>query len=244
MLAVNVPQSAPVAACLRIGSGCAAASPQLSPGLLCWDCLDQLKIVSTSRLLAARFAMSEDEMRLRALRKIRTVLLFYPEDSALGKNLLSSAGTVVEESKLTKIIEDSFAGRAAGTLIKRATDFTKFATWLVARRGRPLAPGEQALYDYVSHLRSSESSPTSADSFIKAYKFMMHLSGAMPNPSVSARVECQRAWHLASALCGKRRNCRLLGSPPWKATSWTPRTSSKWLWEALVGRGLRNRSCS
>ena len=141
------------------------------------------------RLLAARFAMSEDEMRLRALRKIRTVLLFYPEDSALGKNLLSSAGTLVEESKLTKIIEDSFAGRAAGTLIKRATDFTKFATWLVARRGRPLAPGEQALYDYVSHLRSSESSPTSADSFIKAYKFMMHLSGAMPNPSVSARVE-------------------------------------------------------
>ena len=100
----------------------------------------QVRIRSSDRkLLAARFAMSEDEMRLRALRKIRTVLLFYPEDSTLGRNLLSSAGTLVEESKLTKIIEDSFAGRAAGTLIKRAPDFTKFATWLVAQRGRPLA---------------------------------------------------------------------------------------------------------
>ena len=141
------------------------------------------------RLLAARFAMSDDEMRSRALRKIRTILLFYPDDSELGRNLLSCAGTLVEESRLTKIIEDSFAGKAAGTLIKRATDFSKFATWVVAQRGRPLAPDEQALYDYVSHLRSSAASPTSGDSFVKAYKFMMRLTGARPNPCVSARVE-------------------------------------------------------
>ena len=141
------------------------------------------------RLLAARFALSDDEMRVRALRKIRTLLLFYPDDSELGRNLLSCAGALVEESKLTKIIEDSFAGKAAGTLIKRATDFSKFATWLVAQRGRPLAPEEQALYDYVCHLRSSGASPTSGDSFVKAYKFMMHLTGARPSPSVSARVE-------------------------------------------------------
>ena len=139
------------------------------------------------RLLAARFAMSDDEMRLRALRKIRTILL--SDDSELGRNLLSCAGTLVEESKLTKIIEDSFAGKAAGTLIKRATDFSKSATWLVAQRGRPLAPDEQALYDYVSHLRSSGASPTSGDSFVKVYKFMTRLTGATPNPCVSARVE-------------------------------------------------------
>ena len=59
----------------------------------------------------------------------------------------------------------------------------------MALRGRPLAPDEQTLYDYVCHLNSSGSSPTSADSFVKAYKFMMHLSGAMPNPTVSSRVE-------------------------------------------------------
>ena len=141
------------------------------------------------RLLAVRFAMSDDEMRLRALRKIRTVLLLYPDDSELGRNLLSCSGTLVEESKLTKTIEDSFAGKAAGTLIKRATDFSRFATWTVALRGRPLAPDEQTLYDYVCHLRSSGGSPTSADSFVKAYKFMMHLTGAMPNPTVSSRVE-------------------------------------------------------
>ena len=128
-------------------------------------------------------------MRLRALRKIRTVLLFYADDSELGRNLLSCAGTLVEESKLTKTIEDSFAGKAAGTLIKRATDFSRFATWTVALRGMPLAPDEQTLYNYVCRLRSSGGSPTSADSFVKAYKFMMHLTGAMPNPTVSSRVE-------------------------------------------------------
>ena len=74
-------------------------------------------------------------------------------------------------------------------MIKRATDFSRFATWIVALRGRPLAPDEQTLYDYVCHLRSSGSSLTSADSFVKAYKFMMHSTGAVPNPTVSSRVE-------------------------------------------------------
>ena len=36
------------------------------------------------RILAARFAKSDDDMRLRALQKIRTILLFYPTPSWVG----------------------------------------------------------------------------------------------------------------------------------------------------------------
>ena len=54
--------------------------------------------------------------------------------------------------------KDSFAGKAAGTLLKRASDFTRFATWLVANKGRPLAAKEPELYAYLSHLRSTGAS--------------------------------------------------------------------------------------
>ena len=120
------------------------------------------------RILAARFAKSDDDMRLRALQKIRTILLFYPEDSELGRSLISCAGTFIEESQLTASIEDSFAGKVAGTLLKRGSDFARFATWLVADKGRPLAAKEPELYAYLSHLRSTGASATSGESFVKA----------------------------------------------------------------------------
>ena len=73
--------------------------------------------------------------------------------------------------------------------MKRASDFARFATWLVANKGRPLAAKEPELYAYLSHLRSTGASATSGESFVKAYRFFMRLTGAMRNPGVSSRVE-------------------------------------------------------
>ena len=83
------------------------------------------------RLLAARFAKSDDMLRLAALKKIRLLVLFFPDDSELGRNLVSSAGSLVEETVLTSTIEDAFSGRAARTLRKRASDFSRFAKWRI-----------------------------------------------------------------------------------------------------------------
>ena len=60
------------------------------------------------RLMAARFAKSDDEQRVLALKKIRTLVLIFPEDSELGRSLISTAGALVEESMLTAILEDTF----------------------------------------------------------------------------------------------------------------------------------------
>ena len=79
-------------------------------------------------------------------------------------------------------------GKAPGTLLKRASDFSRFAEWAVRKRIRPLAPSEEQVYEYVSFLRHSGASATSADSFVKAMKFFMHHTGAYLKSPISARV--------------------------------------------------------
>ena len=140
------------------------------------------------RLLAARFAKTDDQMLLAAFKKVRSIVLFHPEDSALGRSLVATAGLFVEEAVLSRSIEDAFAGKAPGTLLKRASDFSRFAEWAVRNRIRPLAPSEPQVYEYVSFLRHSGAGATSADSFVKAMKFFMHHTGAYLKSPISARV--------------------------------------------------------
>ena len=49
------------------------------------------------RLLAARFAKSDDHLRAAALKKIRSIALVNPSDSQLGRSLLGCAGSLVGE---------------------------------------------------------------------------------------------------------------------------------------------------
>ena len=140
------------------------------------------------RLMAARFAMTEDQLKLAALRKVRSIVLMFPEDTELGKSLVGAAGTFIEENALMTTLEDAFRGKAEGTLRKRATDFSKFARWIVARKGRPLAPSELEVYEYLCYLRSSKASATSGESFLKSYKFFAHLTGGSP-PRIAPRSE-------------------------------------------------------
>ena len=65
------------------------------------------------RLLAARFAKTDDQMLLAAFKKVRSIVLFHPEDSELGRSLVASAGLFVEEAVLSRSIEDAFAGQGA-----------------------------------------------------------------------------------------------------------------------------------
>ena len=87
---------------------------------------------------------------------------------------------------LTAILEDTFSGKAEGTLLKRSTDFCKFGAWIVQQRGRPLAPTESQVYGYLTHLRNSGASATAGESFLKSYRFIAHLTGAA-HPKISAR---------------------------------------------------------
>ena len=122
----------------------------------------------------------------------RQIILFEPGASQLGRSLLQRAGTLVEESEISRSFQDCFAGKSTGTLTKRANDFYRFAIWQVeTNHGSPLQPSERDLYLYLNHLRDTGGAPTSGSSFLKAWTFMRYVVGLLPgqrDPLVSSRV--------------------------------------------------------
>ena len=144
------------------------------------------------RLLTAKLAKSDDELLTSALRKLRNLVLYWPEDSKLGRALLTSAGAVVGEDVLQQSLKDCFAGKAVATLVKRSADFTRFAEWMIqSERGRPLNPTEADLYGYISMLRATGAGATAGESFLPAWRFMVHTVGAgltVNNDLISGRV--------------------------------------------------------
>lgn len=90
------------------------------------------------RLLAAKITVSDDALLSNALSKIRNIILLHPEDSQLGRAMLGKAGEIVGEDVLQKPLRDSVAGKAVGTVAKRAADFNTWAVWRCHRR--PLSP--------------------------------------------------------------------------------------------------------
>ena len=147
---------------------------------------------SKRRLLTAKLAKSDDELLTSALRKLRNLVLYWSEDSKLSRALLTSAGAVVGEDVLQQSLKDCFAGKAVATLVKRAADFTRFAEWMIQTgRGRPLNPTEADLYGYISMLRASGAGATAGESFLSAWRFMVHTIGAgqaSNNDLISGRV--------------------------------------------------------
>eukprot|EP00435_Cladocopium_sp_Y103_P016364 s6056_g4.t1 len=168
------------------------------------------------RLLTAKLARSDDALLAAALKKLRNLILFWPEDSKLGRTLLTSAGSVVGEDILQQSIKDCFSGKAVATLVKRASDYTRFAQWMVHHgRGRPLCPKEADLYDYISMLRSSGAGATAGDSFLSAWRFMHHIVGA--GGPAAADIVSGRVIGASKDLGSKKR--RLRQAPPLTADS-------------------------
>ena len=144
------------------------------------------------RLLTAKLAKSDDDLLTSALRKLRNLVLYWPENSKLGRALLTSAGAVVGEDVLQQSLKDCFAGKAVATLVRRAADFTRFTEWMIqSGRGRPVYPTEADLYGYMSVLRSTGAGATAGESFLSAWRFMVHTVGAglaVNNDLISGRV--------------------------------------------------------
>ena len=163
------------------------------------------------RLLTAKLAKSDDALLTSALKKLRNLVLFWPEDSRLGRTLLSSAGAVVGEDILQQTLRDCFAGKAVATLVKRASDFTRFAEFQVTcNKGRPLNPSEHDLYACLCHLQQQGAGASSGESFISAWKFMQHTVGA--GASGTADVVSGRVRGASKDLMAKKR--KLQQAPP------------------------------
>ena len=134
---------------------------------------------ASRRLLAAKFAKSDDQLKAAALSKLRNIVLFHPSDSQLGRSMLDKAGSLVGEDELQRSLSDAVASRAVGTLVKRVSDYNRFAEWQVTvNKRRPLSPSENDIYQYLCHLQDTRAGATSGASFLKAWNFMRFVIGA------------------------------------------------------------------
>lgn len=126
-----------------------------------------------NRLRAARMARSDDCMLNLVLRKARELILYRPEDSAVGQAMIQVAGGLSAEPDILKVLADSMACKAVSTCVKRVGDYFKFAKWIIDNgTGRPMAPTEQDVYSYVTFLEQSGCGATSGESFLKSVGFM------------------------------------------------------------------------
>ena len=130
------------------------------------------------RLLATSFARSDDQLEMNALRKLREIVLFRPQDSRLGRALMDIAGRLVPEETIRTSFSDCVAGKAPGTIAKRVADYHRFARWAVETgRCGPMQLTEPILYEYAQHMKTSGASATSLQSFLKAIGFFEHHIG-------------------------------------------------------------------
>ena len=124
------------------------------------------------RLKLASLAQSDDHMRKGALLKARALLMVDPLTTQLGTSLLSSAGTLVDETIIGQSFSDAFAPKATSTLVKRMSSLWRYGKWCMYKHLSPFNMKEDQVYGYLSELRESGAAPSSAQSFIEAVHFL------------------------------------------------------------------------
>ena len=114
------------------------------------------------RLLAASFARTDDQLEMNAMRKLREIVLYRPQDSRLGRALMDVAGRLVPEQTIQSSFADCVAGKAPGTIAKRVADYHRFSRWAVENGiCGPMQLSEPLLYQYAQHLKNTGASATS-----------------------------------------------------------------------------------
>ena len=143
------------------------------------------------RLLATRLAQTDDQMRAKALRRLRDLILVSPAQTSLGRALLDTLGQLQGEDRISCVFADAFRSRATSTLVKRSMDYYKMAVWMnQALNLLPMQLSESTVYQYLSFLRDTGAAPTSADATVKAIWFMHSTAGIIDfNPaSFTSRI--------------------------------------------------------
>ena len=111
-------------------------------------------------------------MRKGALLKARALLMVDPLTTQLGASLLSSAGTLVDESVIVQSFSDAFSPKATSTLVKRMSALWRYGKWCMTTHTSPFNMKEEQLYAYLTQLRDSQAAPSAAESFIEAIHFL------------------------------------------------------------------------
>ena len=139
--------------------------------------------------------------RAKALQRWRLILEENLASSDLGRNLHRMAVSLEPDSKLTELVDDTFADRKATTLNKRAGPILKYLMWHRTQYGTPGLPlDENRCYLYIKTLRTGPA--TSGKSFLSALTFahyVIKMSGA------KEVIESARIKGVAHSMYSKKR---------------------------------------
>ncbi len=163
------------------------------------------------RLKAAKLAMSDDHLMDLALRKLREIILYCPEDSGAGRTMLDAAGRLVPQDEVLQTLRDCLGRKAVSASAKHIATYHSFAHWIIVNgTGRPMAPKEVDIYDYVKHLQEKGKGPTSGNAFLKSVGFF---EGCFRFVSAQSSVFVStRALGAARAMAAAKRS--LKQAPP------------------------------
>ena len=109
------------------------------------------------RLLTVRLAQTDDQMRAKAMRRLRDLILAVPSHTQLGRALLDTSGQLTGEDRIASVFADAFRSRATSTLVKRSLDYYKMAVWMDSRLNlAPMALSESVVYSYLGLLEGDK----------------------------------------------------------------------------------------
>ena len=77
-----------------------------------------------------RLAQTDDQLRAKAMRRLRDLILAMPSHTQLGRALLDTSGQLTGEDMISCVFADAFRSRATATLVKRSMDYYKMALWM------------------------------------------------------------------------------------------------------------------
>ena len=113
------------------------------------------------RLKAAKLASSDDHLFDLALRKLREIILFCPEDSGAGRTMLDTAGRLVAQDEILQTLRDCLGKKAVSTCAKHVATYHKFARWVIIHgMGRPMAPKESDVANKQKRTKPPKATPT------------------------------------------------------------------------------------
>lgn len=146
--------------------------PVVQATMQCVDTTTPAVSFARQRIAASKFYVPEDELRTKALNQFKFMLLLDLKATRLGTSMLDAVGSLDTSADVLAILSDALSSKATGTLIKRAGSMWRFAQWLSANNaGSCFGQSEHVVYQYLQHLKSSGSAPTSACHFVEALGF-------------------------------------------------------------------------
>ena len=123
------------------------------------------------RLRHFRIQKSDDDIRLQATKRLRTILMLDPLATELGRAIISDINALCSEEEIAASFNNAFAAKSAGTLEKRAGHLSRMARWLMSRGEPPLGLTESLLYEFLRELESSAGA-TTGEQILSALRFL------------------------------------------------------------------------